>query len=576
MKYGLSKGSVGMEKFNYLLLLDTDKIKDYVFASSKLKEIRGASMLLEQLNIVETKKVILNHFQIEIDLNSDEIPKNENFKIIYLDGGSGKVEFAKEKDAKECAAKIELLYKKWTNSASISWEVVEIDHGAYYQSVSYGEYLLRKKKLGGRNLGQSNHVGIIHRCAHSGYEMVEDIQQQFYVVDKVEQKYNLLTNRMKNTDLKIAKISPSSVIKQTYYEKKRKQESPIRKQLSEKYNGHYEWPKQLSVIGKAARNGDIGLIYFDGNSMNKLLKRIRSSEGYSEFSKHLRNCIRKSIIETIIKLYPSFKDLPLLVNSEDEIEGTEEVKVMPIELILTAGDDLIVAVPSNKAMEFTSILLQKFSDYSKETFGYQDEVDPEGHGLTMSAGVAIAKASFPIKYLVPLSEQLLRSAKKKNYELKLKGITDANKLSTIDYMVVSMSSNPDLNDIRTSQLQRKDNDLGDVLLTKRPYTLQQWQKIEPVIESIKQHKFPNSKMKAFYQLHFKEEWEANYYFKKYFANLSEDLRKDMRDLYSAVYDGDFTESLWVNEGDYVSSPLIDAFEIYRYLEGGTRKWQMSL
>ncbi|OZM56254.1 hypothetical protein CIB95_12585 [Lottiidibacillus patelloidae] len=554
---------------NYLLLLDTDKIKEYVFASSKLKEIRGASMLLETLNVEKTKKVILDYF----GFSENKLEENDKFRIIYLDGGSGKVEFAEEEDAKNCGELIEGLYRKWTNSASISWEVVELNHDAYYESVSKGEFKLRQKKQAGRSYGQNKHLGIIYRCSHSGYEMVEDIQQEFYEVNKVEQKYKTLSKR-NETEVPFAKISPSSVIKQAFYDEYKEVSSPIRENLAEIYNDSFEWPKQLSVIGKAAGNNEIGLLYFDGNSMNKLLKKIKTSEGYREFSKHLKNCIRKSVIDTIIKLYPTTDSFPLLVNNDEGTDDSDKVNVLPIELILTAGDDLIVAVPSNKAMEFASSFLRKFAIYSKETFKYQREIDPNWRGLTMSAGVAIAKASFPIKYLVPLAEQLLRSAKKKNYELKLDGVTDAEELSTLDYTVVSMSSNPDLNSIRSQQLRRSTKD-GEYLLTKRPYTLTQWQQLQNVIESMKEHKLPSSKIKAFYHLHFLEEWEANYYYGKYIGNLSDDLREDFKELYKILYEGQSAESLWVNENDYDSSPLIDAFEIYRYLEGGNRQWQTS-
>ncbi|RLC76109.1 MAG: hypothetical protein DRI61_13855, partial [Chloroflexi bacterium] len=38
----------------WLVSFDTDRIKDYVFATSDLKKIRGASALLEELNKEKT------------------------------------------------------------------------------------------------------------------------------------------------------------------------------------------------------------------------------------------------------------------------------------------------------------------------------------------------------------------------------------------------------------------------------------------------------------------------------------------------------------------------------------------
>jgi len=41
-----------------LISFDTDRIKEYVFATGDLKEIRGASGILDELNRKETERVI--------------------------------------------------------------------------------------------------------------------------------------------------------------------------------------------------------------------------------------------------------------------------------------------------------------------------------------------------------------------------------------------------------------------------------------------------------------------------------------------------------------------------------------
>lgn len=546
-------------QFNYLLLLDTDKIKDYVFASSKLKEIRGASMILEYLNTRATKELILNYFH----LSEDEVEQNGNFKIIYLDGGSGKIEFASKSDAKKCGKLIEALYLDWTKTASISWEVVEIDHNEYFLSVSRGEFNLRTKKQKGSNLGQGDHIGIVHRCSRNGYEMVENINQSFYEIDDIENTYRKYS---RNKAGEFVKIGPSSVIKTTYYETNKKNNNQIgnlHKKIEDAFGrGNFSWPKHLSVIGDAAGNNEIGLLYFDGNSMNKVLKALKSSAEYKQFSHKLNEAIMNSLVDTILEVFPS-DDLPLLFNSDDEDELLEKEIILPIELIMNAGDDIIVVVPSIKAMEFASLFLKKFA------LGTVGITEHAKNGLTMSAGIAISKASFPIKYLVPLAEQLLKSAKKKNYELKAKGVSDWQQLSTLDYMVVSMSSNPNLQVIRNEQLIRNLEN-KKAYLTLRPYTFDQWQQIHEIIQRMKSSKkpFPTSKMKSFYHLHFIEHWEGSYYFNKYFSKL-QDQKENINLLYRIFNDKEeLNNGLWLEDHESFSSPLIDVFEIYRYVEGG--------
>lgn len=531
---------------NYLLLLDTDKIKNYIFSSSKLKEIRGASMLLEYLNTAITRQVIAESLEIE-ETELDTYPEVE---IIYLDGGSGKIEFENEIIARKCAQKIEAAYREWTETASISWEIVKINHNNYYQSVAEGEFKLRCKKQSGKVHGQKKHLGIIHRCSHNGMEMVENINQNFHRVPGVEGKFKALSS------VNLEKVSTSSVIKQTFYEKQKNSGWMIRSEIEKAYNpSSFEWPKQLSVIGEAAGNGDIGFLYFDGNSMNKVLKSLRTSNEYKEFSSQLRKAIYQSLISTVTSLFQ--RDLPRLNNSDEEVESKQISEVLPIEFILTAGDDVIVFVPSTMAMEFASRFQKAFSEETRS-------ITHDENGLTMAAGVVIAKATFPIKYLVPLAEQLLKSAKKKNYELTRLDEKVWSKLSTIDYMVVSMSSNPELDSVRKEQLSRDDEKF---VLTNRPYTFEQWEVVKNIIQDMKSSSpsFSNSKLKSFYNLHFLDEWEGNYYFQKQFANLSNDQKKNIRSLYEHFAD-DMFHSHWYEENGKKVSPLIDVIEIYRYVK----------
>src|SRR2546423_6532466 len=59
--------NAGLEKLEVnfvgksLVAFDTDHIKEYVFGTDKLKEIRGASSLLDRLNRREMEEVAWNH-----------------------------------------------------------------------------------------------------------------------------------------------------------------------------------------------------------------------------------------------------------------------------------------------------------------------------------------------------------------------------------------------------------------------------------------------------------------------------------------------------------------------------------
>src|SRR5207249_4431609 len=89
-----------------LVMLDTDHIKEYVFGTDKLKEIRGASSLLDRLNRVVMKRLA----------HEDSIEA----EVIYANGGTGL--FVVETDkAEEFVQKIQRAYRKLTaGGASIT------------------------------------------------------------------------------------------------------------------------------------------------------------------------------------------------------------------------------------------------------------------------------------------------------------------------------------------------------------------------------------------------------------------------------------------------------------------------
>ncbi|KHE93561.1 MAG: hypothetical protein K8F52_14655 [Candidatus Scalindua rubra] len=97
-----------------LVLLDTDRIHDFVFATNKLKEIRGASAILNELNLEKTESLM--------DSISTEGEK------IFLGGGSGKIIFDDRPHAYDFCRQLEDAYKNQTSGeASITTAVVPYD-----------------------------------------------------------------------------------------------------------------------------------------------------------------------------------------------------------------------------------------------------------------------------------------------------------------------------------------------------------------------------------------------------------------------------------------------------------------
>src|ERR1700722_14092713 len=73
-----------------LVVLETQRVKNYLFGSRYLRETRGASLLLDRLNRVDTRRL----------LDRDEFRGAE---VVYLGGGSGRVLFSSREPAERFA-----------------------------------------------------------------------------------------------------------------------------------------------------------------------------------------------------------------------------------------------------------------------------------------------------------------------------------------------------------------------------------------------------------------------------------------------------------------------------------------
>ena len=88
-----------------LVLLDTDHIKQYVFATDRLKEIRGASALLDELNRIDTENLAK-----EVDPNAE---------TVYANGGAGMFWVSDENPA-ELINRVRQQYREKTVTGSIT------------------------------------------------------------------------------------------------------------------------------------------------------------------------------------------------------------------------------------------------------------------------------------------------------------------------------------------------------------------------------------------------------------------------------------------------------------------------
>jgi len=99
----------GKKQSKYVLVADVDRIKDYIFASVRLRHIINASSLLAYINEDKTESII------------EKIP---NSKLIFSSAGITEATFCSEDDAKKCQKAIGSLYPKETKGATVTVDML--------------------------------------------------------------------------------------------------------------------------------------------------------------------------------------------------------------------------------------------------------------------------------------------------------------------------------------------------------------------------------------------------------------------------------------------------------------------
>ncbi len=272
----------------------------------------------------------------------------------------------------------------------------------------------------------------------------------------------------------------------------------------------YELPllvaaNDLGEIGQASSpQRYVGLIYADGNDVGARIAGISSAAGYIQFSRDLESAAREAVFEALAEhLSPVWIEEAV----DPERPDRRQMWVHPWEIITIGGDDLIVIVPGDKALDVALSIGQKFEerlgDTQKTTQVYADQryrphclkpeedervlqVEPVTKELgyeptvSLSAGLVVAHATTPIFFLWELAEQLIKSAKgwrKKMNREREKAGHPLYKGGTVDFMAlksVGMVASR-LKAFRQRAYRREDR-----WLTARPYT---WVELEGLLEA---------------------------------------------------------------------------------------------
>jgi CRISPR-associated protein Cmr2 len=281
--------------------------------------------------------------------------------------------------------------------------------------------------------------------------------------------------------------------------------------------------QSLTHLSKVS-NGYVAYIYADGNNMGGYIQKIRTPEEYKEFSEDVDNATKYAVYQALAhNLNP--RKVKGINDAKSTIQDGDLIN--PFEILTIGGDDIMLVVPGDKALEiakmigeeFENILLKKRDIKNVQIKGnYQINLlgidlkryhripwyskDTAQCKLSMSSGVLITSYNTPIYYAEKLTTQLLKSAKKRAKKLKEYRQEDKKEDKrfgyyggTVDFLtmksVTMISSNID--EFRKQALIKK---YGAIMLKlyAAPYTLHELGGLLQAIAALKKARFPKSQL----------------------------------------------------------------------------------
>jgi hypothetical protein len=541
---------------NHLAVIETQKVKNYVFASPALREIRGASILLDLLNRRKIPEIL------------DQGDFKGTTETIYLGGGSGRVLFEDADMAREFCQAVEGLCRYETVNARIAAEMVVSQPGdTFVKLQSRGLRLTQQRKIGrGEALAQiaGRWIRPCSSCGALPAEVMRPEHGLHYLCRACDNKrveVKKLYKEVKQGELKMHMLVSSSELGKRYGN------DFIFTTLAQKRESQNDGatllPQDFADIGACSRPRNyMAFIYADGNRMGETLRTLGSQypedkdakAAYRAFSEIVDKSCREAAVEAVLKH----------VSSEEKTVKGAPARYYPAEFIMAGGDDLMLVVPAQCALEVAAEFLDLYQDKTctlqqayKKTGKLKEPFAPSG--LTSSAGVVVAHDHYPVRHLMELAADLMKIAKHRSANEPM-----MPPIGTLDFMVISDSSSGRIKERRKEEYQAK----SGCSLTARPYTTTQALQMVRMIRELKKADTPRTKMKKLYASLFQSPLQAQYdglrIRERLTATGALDTGKPLAALFNQLNVFPFQSK--ENEPQSWQTPLSEIVEFYDYIQ----------
>lgn len=338
-------------------------IQQFIFSTNKLREISGASEIVEYICTDFLQKRL------------NELGGYQKDKLLVGAAGNIKYLFDSEEACKQFVYDFPRLAMKMAPGITVSQAVVNLENGLQQDSMQKLEDLLKAQRS--RLMAQHG----------SGW---------------------MVSERSRKTGAPARHHTAEGRVSEAQYLKSKRAGEGVYRLLG-KMLDETKIPKDIhqyemeDLLGGQER-GWIAVIHADGNNLGKKIIELAKTVSSDKVKDAFREMSQRLERATVTAAQKAFKTLRWK-------EGTK----LPIRPVVLGGDDMTVIMDGRYAVEFTEIFLNAFEQETKRQFSsYQKEfgVDIFEKGFTACAGIAFVKPKYPFHYAVSLADKLCARAKK--------------------------------------------------------------------------------------------------------------------------------------------------------------------
>jgi hypothetical protein len=376
----------------YLLAAEADKIQDFIFRSSRLREVVGASQLLTRF-CEEGAPELLKQPVFGGD------PKQD---IVVNDGGSFRIIFDDLEKARQFGADLAELYRL-TVDGTIS----------VAQPVELGSDFREANKAAGRNLRRTKshrdgavadgHMPYVAFCASCGVGLAD----QHAPPKKGRSNrsiYLCATCRIKAQE---RDREPRAILDRFY--------AAYSKLSGEDPLARPDWAEDADAVAEfdLRKRNYVAYLVADGNGMGDLFGQCDEQQ-IKAFSDGLTSALNASLADPTEQFR---KTMP------------GQAAMVPVLPLILGGDDLFALIPAPYALDFARRFCLAYEDQLQKLV---DDVKLDAHP-TVAAAVVICKSKYPYALAHHRAEELLKEAKR---QCKLLAAGTGQHLSAVNFEVV--------------------------------------------------------------------------------------------------------------------------------------------